>query len=95
MYEEINAGKVVLCDYCNADAESLEGEDSLGGGLVHSSALCPACYTEAVKRCKQEYPEEMKYFSPFPADKTFYQNVLDYRKEHYGNDDLVITFTSW
>ena len=78
--EEIkhNYGEVVACDFCNY------GEESKGGVLIGSYAVCGDCSE------KRGYYKDEKSNS-----KTFKQNVLDYRKKEYGSSDLTMTFSSF
>ena len=80
-HEEFNFGEEVACDFCNY------GEDTMGGLLIGSYAICGDCAK------KITHPEEVdRVFNP---EKTFRQNVLEYRKEVYGTSDCIMTFTTW
>lgn len=65
----------VACDICNF------GEETLGGGMVGSYAMCGNC----IKDIKN--PDEL-----FDPTKTFRQNVLNYRQCVYGTSEGTIEF---
>lgn len=82
--ETNNYGEVVCCDFCN------QGEESKGGVLIGSHAICGTC-------CDKNgyYEDDYKYKDEidltFDKDKTFKQNVLEYRKKTYGTSDAIVT----
>ena len=68
-------GDVVCCDFCNL------GEDTMGGVMIGSNAVCGACC------CENGYylnnVDDVDYF--FDRNKTFKENVLKYRKDNARN----------
>ena len=86
--EEIvhNYGDVVACDFCNY------GEESKGGVLIGSYAVCGDC-SEKRGYYKDETNAEIDLV--FDNSKTFKQNVLDHRKKEHGSSNLVMTFRSF
>ena len=78
--ETFNYGEVVCCDFCN------EGEESKGGVLIGSHAVCGTC-------CDKNgyYEDDDEIDLTFDKDKTFKQNVLEYRKKVYGTSDAIVT----
>ena len=79
--EVINIGNFVCCDFCNSD-----GEDSYGGVLIGSSAICGhCCEKNGYYEDDYEYSDEItEYFS---MTDTFKENVLDYRKRTTGKSE--------
>lgn len=82
----INIGQDVICDFCNSD-----GEESNGGVLIGTSAVCGLC-------CKQygydkdDYEHKGDIAEIFPKSKTFKENVLEYRLRTTGskNGEIII-----
>ena len=63
---DLNQNEEVACDFCN------EGEDSMGGVIIGSWAICGNCAKGL------SHPEEIdEHFDP---SKTFRENVLAYRR---------------
>ena len=86
--ETHNYGEVVACDFCN------EGEESHGGVLISSNAICgDCCEKHGYDKDDYEYSDEVDII--FDKDKTFRENVLEYRKEAYGTSDAIQTIVSW
>ena len=79
--ETINIGDFVCCDFCNSD-----GEDSYGGVLVGSSAICGDC-CEKHGYDKPDYKHKSEVSEVFPKDKTFKENVLTYRLRTTGKTE--------
>lgn len=77
----INGGGVVLCDVCNRDGDE---PGCNGGGLVGSYAVCPEC----LAKIEKEYPTEIE--AKFDPEKSFGDNVRDYRRQVYGTSDCII-----
>ena len=84
-----NAGEVVVCDGCNDD-----GKLSKGGVLIGSSAFCGKC-TSRNKWDQPDYEYANEVTKIFNKEKTFHQNVLDYRLKTYGSSDLTVQILSW
>ena len=84
--ESTNYGEVVACDFCNY------GEESMGGVLIGSYAICGDC-SDKNGYYKDENNSDID--KVFDNSKTFKDNVLEYRKEVYGSSDLIQTITSW
>jgi ribosomal protein S17E len=74
---EIDGGEFVACDFCNG------GEETMGGALVGSNAVCGKC----LKNVEEKYPEEIT--ERFDVNKTFRQNVLEYRVKAYGTSHAI------
>lgn len=75
MFEQFNGGEFVACDFCN------EGEETFGGVLIGSYAICGDC---AKKITEVDEIDER-----FDENKTFRQNVLEYRQRVYGTRDAI------
>jgi len=73
-------GDVVICDGCNG------GEESLGGALLGSYAMCGEC-------C-EEYKYYEKADEVFNKTLSFKQNVLDWRQKTYGSSHLASELVS-
>ncbi len=86
--EVINIGDFVCCDFCNGD-----GEDSHGGVLVGSSAICGHC-CEKHGYDKPDYKYKDEVSEIFPKDKTFKENVLAYRLKTTGRVEGEIIIKS-
>lgn len=82
LYSEQNFGEVVACDWCNY------GEESLGGALLGSYAVCGDC-VEHKGILKDDYPYKDEIDRIFDQTKTFRENVIAYRKEVYGTGDAI------
>lgn len=79
MQSIIDIGDFVCCDFCNAD-----GENSNGGILVGSNAICgDCCEKNGYYKDDYEYKDEIAEF--FPKDKTFKENVLEHRFKLTGD----------
>jgi hypothetical protein len=85
---ESNYGDVVCCDFCN------EGEETLGGVLVGSYAICGNC-CEQYDYDKPDYEYSDEVSEIWSKEKTFKQNVLEYRKKVYGTSDLIVRISSF
>ena len=84
-----NYGEVVVCDFCNDD-----GKLSKGGVLIGSNAVCGKCTAKnGYDTADYEYADEIDKI--FDKEKTFQDNVLEYREEAYGSRDLKVTIMSW
>lgn len=81
-----NYGDVVACDFCN------EGEESKGGVLIGSYAVCGDCSDER-GYYKDENNQDVNEI--FDNSKTFRDNVLEYRKKTYGTSDAISTIISF
>ena len=84
-----NVGELVVCDFCNKD-----GKLSKGGVVIGSNAVCGDCsdkngyYDDDYK-----YADEIEEF--FDKNKTFQENVCDFRKRKTGTSDGVIKIYTW
>jgi hypothetical protein len=84
---ESNHGLVVICDFCN------EGEDTMGGVLIGTYAVCgDCCEKQGYRKPDYRYADEIDEM--WDIEKSFYDNVLDYREKTYGTKDLIIHITS-
>jgi hypothetical protein len=84
--ESYNYGEEVACDGCN------EGEGSMGGCLTGSYAMCGDCCKKyGYDKPDYEYADEINEI--FDKEKTFRENVLDYRERTYGSRDLILSIT--
>ena len=79
--EIINIGDDVYWDYCNSD-----GEDSYGGVLIGSNAVCGHC-CEDNGYCDDDYKYKDEISEYFSKVNTFKENVLDFRKRTTGRTD--------
>ena len=82
--ETTNYGEVVACDFCNY------GEDTMGGVLIGSYAICGDC-SDKNGYYKDESNHDVD--EVFDNTKTFKDNVLEYRQKVYGTRDLIQTIT--
>ena len=91
MKEEVtvsNYGEVVACDFCNG------GEESMGGTVIGSYAICGDCSSErGYTKSSYEYKDEIDVI--FDDEKTFRNNVLEYREKRYGTRDAISTITTF
>jgi hypothetical protein len=84
-----NIGDVVVCDFCNGD-----GKNSVGGIVMGSYAICGKCCEKNNYYDKEhEHADEIDLV--FSQDKTFQENVLEYRKQQTGSSDGIISVYSW
>ena len=83
-----NYGEVVACDFCN------EGEESTGGVLIGSYAVCGDC-SEKNGYYNETYEYKNEITEHFNTEQTFRENVLEYRKKSYGTRDAIQTIMSW
>ena len=89
LVEVINAGEEVCCDGCNGPYPE-NGDKINGGVIIGGSAYCQSCID------KYGYNDDDKSnFFPdiqiqaMDENKTFKQNVLDYRKKMTGTTDGI------
>ena len=82
----INIGHVVVCDFCNSQ------EESMGGVMVGSNAVCGVC-TKKSGYDKPDYIYANEINTIFDKEKTFKENVLEYRKKTTGSRDGTIMIT--
>ena len=85
-----NLGEVVICDSCGKDYTILEDK---GGIIFGSYAYCPACSPQMISNAKK-YKEE-NYLTIMDKEKSFKQNVLDYRVKMSGSADATRTIISF
>ncbi len=85
--ESHNYGQVVCCDGCNGPY----GDNVNGGALIGSSAMCGEC-CDKYGYDKPDYKYSDEVDEVWDKEKTFKQNVLDYRTKTYGTPDLITTF---
>ena len=84
-YEEINMHDTVLCDGCNGPY----GDNKKGGVIIGSSAYCGECadkYGYADEN--YEYADEIDEI--MDLNKSFKDNVLEYRKRITGSSDGIM-----
>jgi len=82
-----NIGDLVLCDFCNQE------NDSMGGTIIGSYAICGVC-SEKNGYYNDDYKYKDEISRILPKDKTFKQNVLDYRDEITGSTNGTINIWS-
>ena len=83
-----NYGEVVACDFCNY------GEETYGGVLIGSYAICgDCCDKNHYDKPSYEYSDEVDVI--FDKDKTFRDNVLNYRYKQTGSRDAIQVITSF
>ena len=88
--EEFNYGQVVVCDHCNGP----EGKNLMGGVIVGSPAVCGECCDRyGYYNPNYEYADEIDEI--WSKDKTFHDNVLDYRQRVSGSKDMIIQIGSF
>ena len=85
LVNEINAGSAVCCDGCNGPYD----ENKMNGGvIIGSSAYCQECSDRYGWEAKDyEYADEVT--EVMDKDKTFEQNVLDYREKMTGSTNAI------
>tara|TARA_R100000808_G_scaffold9507_4_gene26064 strand:+ start:2171 stop:2458 length:288 start_codon:yes stop_codon:yes gene_type:complete len=90
----IRTENFVACDFCN------EGADSYGGVLVGSgTAVCGNCSEKnefthkGIPNQAYEHKDEISEY--FDKDKTFQENVEQYRLEKYGTKYATTIITDW
>ena len=79
-----NLGDTVICDFCNAD-----GSISKGGVMIGSNAVCGDCCD------KYNYYNDKEVDEVFDREKTFQENVCDYRKKTTGTSDGIMQILTW
>tara|TARA_R100001463_G_scaffold68365_4_gene121870 strand:+ start:261 stop:560 length:300 start_codon:yes stop_codon:yes gene_type:complete len=84
-----NCGDLVVCDFCNSD-----GKKSTGGVLIGSNAVCGDC-CEKNNYYDSEYENADEIDLVFSKDKTFQENVLEYRKQETGSSDGILQILTW
>ena len=85
-----NYGEVVVCDGCNGPY----GKNIKGGVLVGSYAMCGECCDKyGYDKADYEYKDEVS--EVWNKDKTFHDNVIDYRQRAYGTKDLIVKITTF
>ena len=86
--EVTNYGEVVACDFCNY------GEETYGGVLIGSYAICgDCCDKNHYDKPNYEYSNEVDVI--FDKDKTFRDNVLNYRYKTTGSKDAIQIITGF
>ena len=86
--EVTNYGEVVACDFCNC------GEETYGGVLIGSYAICgDCCDKNHYDKPNYEYSNEVDVI--FDKDKTFRDNVLNYRYKTTGSKDAIQIITGF
>ena len=78
----INGGDVVICDVCNG------GDETMGGVIVGSSAVCGDC-TDRYGYDKEDYEYANEVSEVFDKERSFKDNVLEYRLKVYGTSDAI------
>jgi hypothetical protein len=78
----INGGDVVICDFCNG------GDETMGGVIVGSSAVCGDC-TDRYGYDKEDYEYANEVSEVFDKERSFKDNVLEYRLKVYGTSDAI------
>ena len=86
----INGGDFVVCDFCNG------GDETMGGMIVGNSAICGDCTDEWIwkkgyKRDTdpEDYKDDLGIDEVFDREKSFKDNVLEYRLKVYGTSDAI------
>ena len=89
LVEENNFGEVVCCDGCNGPYDNM-----MGGYIIGSSAYCADCGDKyGYDNPDYEYKDEIVEF--FDKEKTFKENVLDFRKRTTGTTDAFQRIFTW
>jgi hypothetical protein len=100
-----NHGKIVICDFCNADGDAVDGEGNstnMGGMLMGSHAVCGRC-CEKNEYILSDGTLNMAHFEGEPVDnirildanKSFGDNVRAWRKEVHGTEDAISSFITF
>ena len=84
----INGGDVVICDFCNG------GDETMGGVIVGSSAVCGDC-TDRYGYDKEDYEYANEVGEVFDKERSFKDNVLEYRLKVYGTSDAITIIKSF
>ena len=84
-----NVGELVVCDFCNKD-----GKLSKGGVMIGSNEVCGDCSAKnGYYDDDYKYADEIDEF--FDKNKTFHENVCDFRKKTTGTSDGLIKIYTW
>ena len=85
LVNEINAGNVVCCDGCNGPYDENKRN---GGVIIGSSAYCQEC-SDRYGWEAEGYEHADEITDIMDKDKTFEQNVLDYREKMTGSTNAI------
>ena len=84
-YDEINTYDTVICDGCNGPY----GDNINGGVIIGSSAYCGECADKYhYYSSNYEHKHEINEF--MDLNKSFKDNVLEYRKRKTGSSDGIM-----
>tara|TARA_R110002072_G_scaffold209127_2_gene366673 strand:+ start:142 stop:429 length:288 start_codon:yes stop_codon:yes gene_type:complete len=77
----IDGGDMVCCDYCNGPY----GDNENGGIIIGGSAICQECSDKYGYEAKNS--NEIEFV--MDKEKSFTENVLEYRKKMTGSTSAI------
>jgi len=83
--EVINSGDTVCCDGCNGPY----GDNVNGGVIMGHSAYCGEC-ADKYHYCSSDYEHKHEINEFMDLNKSFKDNVLEYRKRTTGSSDGIM-----
>ena len=81
----INSGDTVCCDGCNGPY----GDNVNGGVIIGRSAYCGEC-ADKYHYCSSDYEHKHEINEFMDLNKSFKDNVLEYRKRTTGSSDGIM-----
>ena len=84
LVEVINSGDTVCCDGCNGPY----GDNINGGVIIGHSAYCGEC-ADKYHYCSSDYEHKHEIDEVMDLNKSFKDNVLEYRKRMTGSSDGI------
>ena len=85
LVEVINSGDTVCCDGCNGPY----GDNVNGGVIIGHSAYCGEC-ADKYHYCSSDYEHKHEINEFMDLNKSFKDNVLEYRKRTTGSSDGIM-----
>ena len=85
LVDVINSGDTVCCDGCNGPY----GDNINGGVIIGHSAYCGEC-ADKYHYCSSDYEHKHEINEFMDLNKSFKDNVLEYRKRTTGSSDGIM-----
>jgi hypothetical protein len=85
LVEVINSGDTVCCDGCNGPY----GDNINGGVIIGHSAYCGEC-ADKYRYYSSDYEHKHEIDEVMDLNKSFKDNVLEYRKRTTGSSDGIM-----
>jgi len=85
LVEVINSGDTVCCDGCNGPY----GDNVNGGVIIGHSAYCGEC-ADKYRYYSSDYEHKHEIDEVMDLNKSFKDNVLEYRKRTTGSSDGIM-----